>query len=138
MLFLSEITSGSRFRLYALSSDTQQPCHELLITAENQMPDEHAKLMARLQRTADHGPPLNQEQCRQLKGDRPEETIYEFKTHKLRLFWFYDDNRLILCANGIVKGTAKKQAQAIDVARSWKAQFLAAKEAGQIQTISPL
>jgi hypothetical protein len=43
---------------------------------------------------------------------------------------------VILCANGIVKGTKKEQNQAIAVARRWKADYLTAKEAKKIQIIS--
>jgi len=136
MIYLSELTAGDAFRIYAVSSPTDDPCHDFLTTVQLEQPNEHAKLMARLQRSADHGPPRNEEQCKQLDGKRPEETVYEFKTHKLRLFWFYDENRLILCANGIVKGTKKEQNQAIAVARRWKADYLAAKDAKKIQIIS--
>jgi len=133
MLILSEVVRGSSCSIYALSSENAEPCHEFLESTLLQHRNEHAKLLARLQRTADHGPPRNQEQCRQLNGDRPEETVYEFKTKKLRLFWFYDENRLILCANGIVKGTAKEQKQAIATARNWKAQYQVAKLEQQIK-----
>jgi hypothetical protein len=136
MLYLSEITIGDAFRIYAVSSKTDDPCYDFLTAAQLEQPNEHAKLMARLQRSADHGPPRNEEQCKQLDGKRPEETVYEFKTHKLRLFWFYDEKRLILCANGIVKGTKKEQNQAIAVARRWKADYLAAKQTRQIQIIT--
>lgn len=132
-MFLSEIIHGRSYSIYALSSDTAEPCHELLESTLHQHANEHAKLLARLQRTADHGPPRNKEQCRQLNGDRAEETVYEFKTKKLRLFWFYDENRLILCANGIVKGTVKEQNQAIATARRWKAKYQAAKSAQQVK-----
>lgn len=136
MIYLAEITAGDAFRIYAVSSQTDAPCHAFLTQVQHEQPAEHAKLMARLQRSAVHGPPRNEEQCKQLDGRSPEETVYEFKTHKLRLFWFYDENRLILCANGIVKGTKKEQNQAIAVARKWKAAYYAAKQAKKIQIVS--
>jgi len=137
MLFLAEITCGAKFRCYAIKSETQAPCHDFLTTAESEMPSELAKLLARIQRAADHGPPRNEEQCRQLNGRTPEETVYEFKTHKLRLLWFYDQDRVLLCTNGLVKGTRKEQDQAIAVARRWKRDYLAAKQRGEIKTLPP-
>lgn len=134
MLLLTEITRGSRFRLYAIGSNNQNPSHEFLAAVQADQPREWTKLMARLHRAAECGPPVsNPEQCRQLKGNRPDETVYEFKTHLLRLFWFYDEDRVILCTNGMMKGPRKEQDQAIAIARSWKAAYLAAKIQGQIK-----
>ncbi|MCW5547515.1 MAG: type II toxin-antitoxin system RelE/ParE family toxin [Opitutaceae bacterium] len=134
MMFLSEIAAGNSFRLYAIGSEGRSPCHDFLTSIQTDHPDEWAKLMARLQRAADHGPPLsNPEQCRKLKGSSPEDTVYEFKTHQLRLFWFYDQDRMILCSNGLLKGTRKEQDRAIAIARRWKADYLTAKSRGRIQ-----
>lgn len=127
MVSLTEFIRGRLFRLFLVGSDTQNPAYDFLQHLEQTNPDEHHKLLARLQLAADQGPPKNKEQCRQLKGKGP--VVLEFKTHKLRLFWFYDENRVILCTNGIFKGTAKEQAQAIATARQWKTNYLAAKQA---------
>lgn len=129
MIILSEITRGDAFTIYAVKSDTATPCHDFLNTAFDENPNEHAKLMARLAHAAEHGPPRNKEQCRQLHG---ETGLYEFKTHKFRLFWFYDENRLIICSNGMAKSTAKEQKQAIATAARWKKDYQAAKMAGTV------
>lgn len=134
-IVLTELTRGRRFRLFLVGSDTQSPAYDFLHQLGQTHPDEHTKLLARLQHAAEHGPPRNHEQSRQLKGRGP--VVLEFKTHKLRLFWFYDENRVILCTNGIVKGTPKAQALAIAKARQWKADYLATKQA-QTLTIHPL
>lgn len=134
-LVLTEFIRGRQFRLFLVGSDTQNPAYDFLQHLAQSHPDEHAKLLARLQHAADHGPPKNKEQSRQLKGTGP--VVLEFKTHKLRLFWFYDEQRVILCVNGIVKGTPKAQQQAIATARQWKSDYLAAKKAKALR-IQPL
>lgn len=129
---LTEFIRGRQFRLFLVGSDTQNPAYDFLTQLAQTHAAEHEKLLARLQHTAEHGPPKNKEQCRQLKGGGP--VVLEFKTHKSRLFWFYDENRVILCTNGIVKGTAKAQDQAITTARQWKTDYFAAKQANTLKT----
>lgn len=48
MIYLAEITAGDAFRIYAVSSQNDAPCHDFLTTVQREQPDEHAKLMARL------------------------------------------------------------------------------------------
>ncbi len=130
-IVLTEFIRGRLFRLFLVGSDTQNPAYDFLHQLAQQDAAEHAKLLARLHLAAERGPPKNKEQSRQLKGNGP--VVLEFKTHKLRLFWFYDEQRVILCVNGIVKGTPKAQQQAIAIARQWKSDYLAAKKANTLR-----
>ena len=136
MLSLTEIVHGPHFRIYALSSETQEPCHEFLVQAEADMPKEHEKLMSLLDYTSKHGAPRNKEKCRALIGNSSEDQLFEFKTKMLRLFLFYDEGRVIICANGIPKGKAKEQNRAIQAARDWKKHYFSAKTASKITIIS--
>lgn len=134
-IVLTEFIRGRQYRLFLVGSDTQNPAYDFLTHLAQTHANEHAKLLARLRLVADNGPPRNPEQSRQLKGAGP--VVLEFKTHKLRLFWFYDENRVILCTNGIVKGTTKAQNQAIATARQWKTDYSDAKQAKTLK-IHPL
>lgn len=131
-LVLTEFIRGRSFRLFLVSSDTQSPAHDFLLHLEQSHAEEHQKLLARLEHVADHGPLKNNEHSRQLKGGGP--VVLEFKTHKARLFWFYDEDRVIICANGILKGTPKAQQAAVKAARKWKSDYLAAKTANTLTT----
>ena len=61
-----------------------------------------------MQRSADHGPPRNEDLCRKLEGNHAE-GLYEFKAiNGGRILWFYDMHRrhIIICTHGFEK---KKQ-----------------------------
>lgn len=51
-----------------------------------------SKLLARLKKAAENGPPTSKEQYHQINKKRG---AWEFKTHELRLFCFQDDRRFV-------------------------------------------
>ena len=81
---------------------------------------EFAKLMALLNRVTHKGPPHNEEKCRLL-----EDGIFEFKTTKARLLWFYDDRRrkVIICTNGYIKKSQKVDQRVLAAAKAAKQAY---------------
>lgn len=63
---------------------------------------EAIKMMALLRWTSRHGTPRNKEKSNHL-GDE----IFEFKAESLRVLYFYDVDRVIVCSHGFVKKTRK-------------------------------
>lgn len=138
-LVLHTVQKGARFTIYALeeqpaaggTSQPKCPLLEFLAEAEQKWPDEWAKLAKRMERAADHGPPRNEEQCKQLAGD-----IYEFKTRGgLRVLWFYEAGRMIICTHGFRKNVQKTPRQEIRRAQEWKAKYDVAKRQRRIKII---
>ncbi|HVR08731.1 MAG TPA: type II toxin-antitoxin system RelE/ParE family toxin [Thermoanaerobaculia bacterium] len=77
---------------------------------------------------AEQGPPRNVETSHKLAGE-----IWEFITGRLRVLWFYDEGRLVVCSNGFVKRTRKTPIAEIDRARASFAAYRAAKKDGTLQ-----
>lgn len=81
------------------------------------------------------GPSHNEEISKQLDGD-----IYEFrKTPRrgpaLRVLWFYDEGRVIVCTHGYWKTTQATPRAEIDKARRLRTEYLIAKRAGVLRMI---
>ena len=55
-------------------------------------------MLVLLERVALEGPPRNTEMSHQIRGK-----LFQFIQGRLRLLWFYDEGRLIICTSGFVK-----------------------------------
>lgn len=100
---------------------------QFLEQAEKQNEDEADSIVALLNWAAKSGPPRNKEKCRDV-GDG----IYEFKAKNLRICWFYDEGRIIICSHGFYKPNKKVQKREIKQAGKLKDAYLEAKKAGPI------
>jgi len=125
------IRSGQRFRVFAIQQGSRCKLLEFLDATKRSTPEEHDKLLALLQHSADNGPPRNEEKCK-LLGNK----IFEFKTTMLRVAWFYDEGYVIICANGWKKERQKAPRSAIDEAEAARVQYFSAKTKGQIRFLS--
>ena len=74
------------------------------------------------ERVAEHGPPTNGEQCKEL-----EDGILEFKKGPVRILWFWDADQVVLCTHAFRKRTQKTPRREIDRARQVRSNYLAAK-----------
>jgi len=81
-----------------------------------------AKIHWLLKRTAEHGIPKNKELSRDLEGEHAK-GIFEFKANAVRVMWFFDENRIIVCTHGFLKKSQKTKkreiVQAIDGKRRY-------------------
>jgi hypothetical protein len=82
--------------------------------------------------TADAGPPKDEEKSKPLR-----EGIFEFRTKGgLRLLWFYDEGRVVICVNGYIKQGRKIPNAEIDAAIQWKNKYFAAERSGTLKEIT--
>lgn len=101
---LKEIFSGRDCQIYAMGDEKGFQLVDFLGVLEQERSSEWLKILALLNRTADHGPPRNQEQCRYFKKER----VFEFKTGGgVRIMAFWGANRFILCSHGFMKKRQK-------------------------------
>lgn len=82
------------------------------------------------------GPPHNEEVSKQLEGD-----IYEFrKTPRrgpaLRVLWFYDEGRIVVCTHGFWKTTQRTPAAEIEKAKRLRKDYLHAKRTNSLRIVS--
>ena len=72
---------------------------------------------------AEQGPPRNVETSHKIAGE-----IWELIAGRLRVLWFYDEGRLVVCSHGFVKRTRKTPAGEIERAQASCAAYRAAKQ----------
>lgn len=77
------------------------------------------KLIALLERTADHGPPSNRQKFRKVEGD-----LYEFKSYQDRLLCFFQPSRVIVLTHGFRKQTNRIMRSEIERAERLRRQYL--------------
>lgn len=61
--------------------------------------------------------------------------IWEFISGRLRIAWFYDQNKIIICSHGFVKKSQKTPKNEIKRAVSYKAKYFDAKSKGEIKIL---
>ena len=122
------IRSGVAFEIYAWG--TKQYCEliEFLDDLKRNKSSEYDRIWSRITRTADHGPPTNPQQCHPLQG-KDAEGLYELKTSGgVRVAWFYDKNRIIVCTHAFNKPTKKELKLEINKAQSVKTRYFKEKQ----------
>ena len=125
---LTELQTGEAYTIYALSSGRDSPVVEFLGEAFEKMPDEADKLIALLERTAEHGVPKNKTKANTLGNG-----LFEFKTSGgIRILWFYDAGRVILCTHGFVKKRQTTPPKELKRARKAMKAYQEAKKTGRI------
>jgi hypothetical protein len=79
------------------------------------------------------GPPKDAEKSKQLR-----EGIFEFRTKGgLRLLWFYDEGRVVICVNGTSNKARRLHLKKSTTPIQWKNRYFEAKQAGRLKDITP-
>ena len=60
------------------------------------------------------------------------EQIYEYIKGRIRVFWFEDDEKVVICTHGILKKSQKTPRQEIQRALKIKANYMQAKKDGSL------
>ena len=99
-------------------------------------PDRHARRMrALLHHTARDGPPHDPRKSKPLRDGIFELRQGPKKGPKLRVFYFYDAGRMVICTHAAWKREAVPEE--IDRAVVWKARYFRAKARGAVEIIAP-
>ena len=80
-----------------------------------------------LDRTAKEGPSRRTEVSHQIEGE-----IYEFIQGRLRVLWFYDERRIIVCSHGFIKKTKKIPRRELHRAKDTHRRYFEDKAKGKI------
>jgi len=130
------LMKGRAFTLGALGSSLEA-CELVTfigqVKAQNEK--EHDRLLARLQDAVDNGPPIHdRRKSRGLEG-RDCEGLYEFKTSGgLRVLYFYDKERLLICSHGILKLKPKELKKECRHAQQRMSQYFEAQRQNTLKT----
>jgi hypothetical protein len=135
MIIAYQIKQGAKFRLMAVGTQENDKIHlpylDFLQEAQCSEAREWPKLARIMDYTADAGPPKDEEKSKLLR-----EGIFEFRTKGgLRLLWFYDEGRVVICVNGYIKQGQKTPNAEIDAAIQWKNKYFTAKRLGTLKEI---
>ncbi len=93
---------------------------------------ESTKMLARIDHMARAGPSKNKEQFNTLGDD-----IFELKTRMLRVFFFYDEGRVIVCSHGHKKEGQKLDPRQKERALRVRTQYFADKASRNVEVIDP-
>lgn len=77
---------------------------------------------------AEQGPPRNVELSHKIAGD-----IWELIAGRLRVLWFYDEGRTVVCTHGFVKRTKKTPTGEIERAQQAYGAYYVARNAKRIE-----
>jgi len=121
-----EVKHGS-CEFYAMGRGGAFPLLDTIRKWGAQRPKELAKLAALLNFFARTGNVRNVEKVRNLGRQ-----IFEFKTTDLRVFWFWDEGRIVVCTHGLKKQSQKTPRREIDRAVAWREDYFEAKAEGSI------
>ena len=86
------------------------------------------RVLALFGKVAREGPPRNIEISHQIKGK-----LFEFIQGRLRVLWFYDEGRLIICTSGFVKKGQKTRRSEIEHAIQVMDEYFEDKKRGEIR-----
>ena len=105
---------------------------EFLEDAAKDHEDDLKKMLALLDRCTRAGLPKNEQKVRKLEGY---DHLFEFKAGCLRLFWFWDKDRMVICTHGIVKKSQATPKKDLKTAETRRKAYEAAKKNKQIRTL---
>jgi phage-related protein len=86
-----------------------------------------------LEFTSEHGPPRNKEKSNYLEGK-----IFEFKHNQLRILYFFDERKLIVCTHHFVKKQQKAPKKEIKRAKELHKLYLQNKNNGNLQFVESI
>ena len=114
---------NTKFAVYGWVNEGECLIEEFLVDLKSHSHNDWKRIVAMIARTAELGPPHDEEQCRALEGDRAE-GLFEFKTRGgVRVLWFYDRGSIIICTHGFIKKRQKTPAGEIERAREIRRRY---------------
>lgn len=122
------IKEGVRYAVYAWGGEDSCELLQFLRNLERESNPDATRIVYLISRTADHGPPRNELQCRALEGKHAERLL-EFKAAGgTRVLWFYGKNQIIICTHGFVKKGQKTPRKEIEKAQTIRQLYLMEKQ----------
>ena len=120
---------GARWEVLAVCGARGDcPLLDFLAGLEARLAADGRAMLRLLAFVAEQGPPRNVETSHKIAGE-----IWELIAGRVRVLWFYDAGRLVVCSHGFVKRTRKTPAGEIERARSAYEAYLAAKQSATLE-----
>ncbi|NJL29928.1 MAG: type II toxin-antitoxin system RelE/ParE family toxin [Thermoanaerobaculia bacterium] len=99
---LKSVRRGTWQVLAACTGRGECPLLDFLAGLEGDLAPDGRRMLRLFERVATAGPPRNTEISHQIEGE-----IWELIQGRLRVLWFYDQGRMVVCSHGFVKSSPK-------------------------------
>ena len=93
--------------------------------------DDLSRLLYMLDRVSKVGPSTFPKDICHDFGDG----LWQFTAHSIRLMWFYDEGKVVVCTHGFVKKRAKTNNSEINKAKSIKKEYFSRRFSGTLTKI---
>lgn len=110
--------------------DNRQECQvdDFLLSLAPNLKKDADRIRALFKYVTEHGPQkLDPEISHNIAPE-----IFQFIRGRLRIAWFYDANKVVICSNGFIKKGQKTPKQEIETAQSAMGNYFADKARGRI------
>lgn len=110
--------------------DNRQACQvdDFLLSLAPNLKKDANRVRALFKYVTEHGPrELDLEISHNIAPD-----IFEFVRGRVRVAWFYDENKVVICSNGFIKKGQKTPKQEIEAAQAAKSDYFFYKAKGRI------
>lgn len=97
-----KVIARARWRLYAICTARGDCPLEDFLADRSQLGKDKDRMVRRLEAIAQHGPRYLPDISHQI-----EDEIWQTAQGQIRILWFYDQDRIIVCSHGFIKGTKK-------------------------------
>lgn len=115
-----EVIRRGRWTVLALRNARGDcPLLEFLTEFRGDLTRDGHRALALFERVARHGPPRNPEVSRSLG-----EGLWEWRQGQLRILWFFDHRKLVVCTHGFLKKTRKTPPRQLERARRDRERYL--------------
>ena len=122
---LKSIQQGSSFEIFCWSElGGECPLEDYFKTLKDSGHTDLDQMLRLIKRSADLGPPRNIEMSRALEGKNAE-GLWEFKAGAIRVIWFYERNRIIICTHSFLKKGRKTPLSEIELAQKTRSRYYA-------------
>lgn len=122
---LKSIRQGASFEICCWKEvDGECPLEDFFEELRNTGHPDLDQMLRLIKRTAEFGPPRNIEMSRALEG-RNAEKLWEFKAGAIRIIWFYEQNKIIICTHSFLKKGRKTPASEIETAQNIRSNYYA-------------
>ena len=120
---------GAEWKILAVCTERGDcPLLDFLATLEGRLARDGRRMLRLLERVAVAGPPRNTEVSHQVEAG-----VWEFVQGRIRVMWFYDEGKLIVCSHGFVKRSRRAPVWEIRRAREARWRYTRDKMAGLIE-----
>lgn len=127
-----ELRKQAQWNIYAIcAADGQSEVEDFLTSLPPNMQASAEGMVSLLTHVAEKGPQnLPDTLCHTVADG-----IWEFIKGRLRVFWFYDRGKVVICTHGLIKKGQKTPQQDIQTAQSCKRDYDAAMLANHVEIL---